>query len=169
MVEWVDIIAIDEVTGEQAVIGQSTRSAMRLHKLLHKATYLIVHDSNNNILVQKRTMNKDYYPGYWDAAAGGVVQENEDWYVSMKREAEEELGITDIPFVDHGEFYFTDEEHYILGRLYSCIATGPFALQSSEIEQVDWVGTDDIFNRQSEFTPDSIFALTKWNSRNDLS
>lgn len=164
-IEWVDIIAVDPKNNEQTVVGQATRSAMRLHKLLHRATYLIVHDSNNNILVQKRTQTKDYYPGYWDAAAGGVVQAGEEWHMSMKREAQEELGITDIPFVDHGEFYYTDQEHHILGRLFSCIAAGPFDLQASEIEKVDWVSSDEILLRQIEFTPDSIFALCKWNNR----
>lgn len=160
-IEWVDML-----NNQGNVIGSMTRSAMRIHKLLHKATYLIVHDINNQILIQKRTLIKDYYPGYLDAAAGGVVQSDEDWMLSIKREAFEELGIIDLPFIDHGEFEYQDDKGYILGRLYSCITTGPFALQASEVEEVHWMSVETIMARANEFTPDSLFALSKWLHRN---
>ncbi|MFC0180202.1 NUDIX hydrolase YfcD [Thorsellia kenyensis] len=158
--EWIDLLNPNGVP-----IGEMTRKVMRENGMLHKATYLIVHNTQNQVLVQKRTLNKDFYPGYWDAAAGGVVQKEEDILLSMKREAEEELGIVDIPFVFHGQFQFSTERQNIIGYLYSCISTGPFALQATEIDEVKWMNIDDIFDNQQQFTTDSIFALTKWINR----
>jgi 8-oxo-dGTP pyrophosphatase MutT (NUDIX family) len=44
--------------------------------------------------VQKRSMQKDYCPGYIDLAAGGVVgMEDTDVDESAKREVQEELGV----------------------------------------------------------------------------
>lgn len=98
--EWVDIV--DE---NNDVIAQSTRAQMRAQCLRHRATYIVVHNGMGQILVQKRTENKDFYPGWLDATAGGVVQSGENMLESARREAEEELGIAGVPFADHGMFY----------------------------------------------------------------
>ena len=97
--EWVDIV--DE---NNDVIAQSTRAQMRAQCLRHRATYIVVHNGMGQILVQKRTENKDFYPGWLDATAGGVVQSGENMLESARREAEEELGIAGVPFADHGMF-----------------------------------------------------------------
>ena len=43
--------------------------------------------------MQKRTMKKDYCPGYFDLSTGGVVGEGEDDDLNAVREVEEEVGI----------------------------------------------------------------------------
>lgn len=159
-VEWVDIF---NSTGKK--IAEGTRSVMRAHQLFHQATYLIVHDGLGNILVQKRTANKDFYPNYWDAAAGGVVQANEPILLSAKREASEELGIVDVPFIDHGQFIYQTDSLNVIGYLFSCISKGPFAMQAEEVSAVEWLTVDAIMQQAENFTPDSIVALQKWISR----
>lgn len=67
--EWVDI-----VNEQNEVIAQSSRQQMRAQRLRHRATYIVVHDGMGKILVQRRTDTKDFYPGWMDATAGGVVQ-----------------------------------------------------------------------------------------------
>lgn len=44
----------------------TTRREMRAKKLPHRATYAFVRDNNNYFYVQKRSMIKDYCPGYFD-------------------------------------------------------------------------------------------------------
>jgi 8-oxo-dGTP pyrophosphatase MutT (NUDIX family) len=44
-------------------------------------------------IIQKRSMQKDYCPGYLDLTAGGVVGMNEDEDENAARELNEELGI----------------------------------------------------------------------------
>ncbi|MDN6073647.1 MAG: NUDIX hydrolase YfcD, partial [Enterobacterales bacterium] len=149
--EWVDIV--DE---NNDVIAQSTRAQMRAQCLRHRATYIVVHNGMGQILVQKRTENKDFYPGWLDATAGGVVQSGENMLESARREAEEELGIAGVPFADHGMFYFEQDNCRVWGGLFSCVSHGPFALQEEEVESVRWMTPEEITAECDSFTPDSL-------------
>ncbi|MFS2224738.1 NUDIX hydrolase YfcD [Pantoea sp. B65] len=159
--EWVDI-----VNENNEVIAQSTRAQMRAQCLRHRATYIVVHDGMGKILVQRRTETKDFLPGMLDATAGGVVQSGEVLLESARREAEEELGIADVPFAEHGQFYFEDVNCRVWGGLFSCVSHGPFAMQEEEVAEIFWMTPEEITSRCDEFTPDSLKALSLWLSRN---
>ena len=159
--EWVDIVNEDN-----EVIAQASRQQMRAQVLRHRASYIVVHDGMGNILVQRRTETKDFYPGWLDATAGGVVQSGENILDSARREAEEELGIAGVPFAEHGLFYFEDPHCRVWGGLFSCVSHGPFALQEEEVSEVSWMTPEEITARCDEFTPDSLKALALWMSRN---
>lgn len=47
---------------QNRVIGSALRWLMRRNRLIHRTTYIIIHNSENVILVQKRTLYKDIYP-----------------------------------------------------------------------------------------------------------
>lgn len=158
--EWVDIV--DE---NNDVIAQASRQQMRAQRLRHRATYIVVHDGMGKILVQRRTEIKDFYPGWLDATAGGVVQTGEHMLESARREAEEELGIAGVPFADHGLFYFDGDNCRVWGALFSCVTHGPFALQEEEVAEVCWMTPQEVTARCDEFTPDSLKALSLWMSR----
>lgn len=161
--EWVDIVNEDN-----EVIAQASRQQMRAQVLRHRASYIVVHDGMGNILVQRRTETKDFYPGWLDATAGGVVQSGENILDSARREAEEELGIAGVPFAEHGQFYFEEENKCrVWGALFSCVSHGPFALQEKEINSVRWMTPEEITARCDEFTPDSLKALSLWMTRNN--
>ncbi|MBA2816593.1 NUDIX hydrolase YfcD [Candidatus Pantoea persica] len=157
---------VDIVNEENEVIAQATRVQMRAQRMRHRATYIVVHDGAGKILVQRRTETKDFMPGMLDATAGGVVQSGEDLLESARREAEEELGIADVPFAEQGKFYFEDEHVCVWGGLFSCVYHGPFAMQEEEVDEVFWITPDEITARCDEFTDDSLKALSLWLSRN---
>ncbi|MDX7999537.1 NUDIX hydrolase YfcD [Xenorhabdus sp. Reich] len=166
IIEWVDIVNEDN-----EVIAQATRQQMRAQNLRHRATYIVVHDGMGKILVQHRTETKDFYPGKLDATAGGVVMVGENLLYSARREAEEELGIADVPFAEHGVFYYEENNCKentcrIWGGLFSCVSHGPFALQEEEVSTVYWLTPEEITARCDEFTPDSLKALSLWLARN---
>jgi len=161
--EWVDI-----VNEENDVIAQASRQQMRAQCLRHRASYIVVHDGMGKILVQRRTETKDFFPGWLDATAGGVVQSGENILDSARREAEEELGIAGVPFAEHGMFYFEETNKCrVWGALFSCVSHGPFALQEEEVDEVSWMTPEEITARCDEFTPDSLKALSLWMTRNN--
>lgn len=160
-IEWVDIV--DE---HDEVVASATRQQMRAETLRHRACYIVVTNGVGDILVQRRAEDKDFAPGKLDATAGGVVQAGGELLASARREAEEELGIADVPLAEHGKFYFEDSCCRVWGSLFSCVCHGPFALQDGEVTEVFWMTPEEITARCDEFTDDSLKALSLWLSRN---
>jgi ADP-ribose pyrophosphatase YjhB (NUDIX family) len=117
------VIIVDD---DNAVVGSAPRHEMRTKRLPHRATFILVFDSDGRILVQKRTDTKDVYPGYHDLAAGGVVTDGESYEESAFREAAEELGIRGVPLEYQFDFYYQDPGNRCFGRVYSCVCEGPF-------------------------------------------
>ena len=61
------VLVVDKENNES---GSAPRHEMRARGLPHRAAYILVFNSKDEIFVQKRTMSKDIYPGYFDIAAG---------------------------------------------------------------------------------------------------
>ena len=55
--------------------------------------HLHIFDREGNLYLQKRSMEKDLLPGYWDTAVGGHVTYGEQVLEALFREAGEELGL----------------------------------------------------------------------------
>ena len=158
--EWVDWV------DEQDLLLQAVpRSEMRRELLRHRATYIVVTSSQQQIYVQRRTLSKDYCPGMLDACCGGVVQAGESYDLSALRELEEEMGIRGVSLTPWGTFYTEDHKGKVWGGIYSCCYEGPLCLQVEEVEYVELMTVEQILSRQQEFTADSIVALRHWLER----
>ncbi len=150
------------VDADDREIGAVARHIMRRQRLIHRASYILVFNKEQEIFVQKRTMSKDMYPGYLDVAAGGVVLASESYEQSAARELEEELGIkAKIRFLfDH---YYEDGDNRVWGRIFSCTHEGPFTFQPEEVAD-GWFMTIDQalhLSKKEPFTPDGLEILQR--------
>lgn len=88
--EWLPL-----VNEQGGIIGKAPRSAChRGEKLLHPVVHLHVLNNQKHIYLQKRPMNKLVQPGKWDTAVGGHISVGETLETALKREAWEEIGLT---------------------------------------------------------------------------
>lgn len=155
------IILVDK---DNYVIGHSPRSKVRFGVDYHRATYILVFNTEGQLIIQKRTLNKAFCPGWYGITTGGVVSIGEEYLESAHRELKEELGF-DAPLKEHGAFYTEGERFKIWGELYSCVydetSHGPLNLQPNEVSSVHTMSIDDILTNANQllFTPDSIDAL----------
>ena len=135
------------VDGNNQPIGGVTRSELRqnLSKYWHRASYVyIVTDSSHGkkLLVQKRSVKKDYCPGYFDLCTGGVVGEGEDDDVSAEREVEEELGVAGltlekIKVIKQADAGVRNFANVYLVREFNPAKT-PLKLQEDEVEEIQY-------------------------------
>ena len=63
---------------------------------LHPVVHLHLFNGKGELFLQKRPEWKDVQPGKWDTSVGGHVDLGESVEIALRREAREELGITDF-------------------------------------------------------------------------
>ena len=81
-----EMLPIVEPSG--LVYGQAPRDWCHSGaKPLHPVVHLHLIDRDGNIYLQKRSIVKDLYPGYWDTAVGGHVSFGETAQEALFREA----------------------------------------------------------------------------------
>lgn len=149
-----------------------TRREMRLQNLWHRATYVIVrHDSKDReiqLLVQKRSMHKDYCPGRLDPTPGGVVGYGESYRENAVRELEEEMGIVATEDNLHRLFSFPyeDERLRVWGDLFEVYYDGDLKDLTLQVEEVDQVFSMTLTEIEAkiksdpdEWMPDSLHSM----------
>ena len=131
--------------------------------ILHRTAHVwIVRELNGRteVLLQKRSENKDSFPGMYDTSSAGHIPAGDEPLSSALRELKEELGVTAAPdeLTYIGTFriqyekvfhdrLFRDNE---VTRVY--VYTKPvdaFTLQESEVSEVRWFDLNEVWSEIS--------------------
>jgi isopentenyldiphosphate isomerase len=149
---------VDEVDDDDRVLRVVPRAEMRAKNLLHRAVGILVSNSADEILIHRRALDKDVWPGLWDLAAGGVVSAGESYALAAHRELAEELGIDGAELIELGAGRFADERVRWLGRYFRAVWDGPIAFADGEVIEALWVSIEELRRRleRDAFVPDSV-------------
>lgn len=112
--------------------------------LLHKVVHVIVFTRDGDLLLQKRSMDKDVAPGKWDTSIGGHVNASETLASALKRESEEELGIKECTFDFLYTYIHSNEHESELVYTYACVYDGEISFPKDEIDEVRPWSMEDI-------------------------
>ena len=115
-------------------------------------------DEGAEVLLQKRAMNKDSFPGRYDTSSAGHIQAGDEPEESAIRELHEELGIKasvdDLQFVDtfviqyEKEFYgkmFKDSEIAFVYVYTKPVNIDELTLQKEELDGVEWFNLEYVY------------------------
>jgi len=149
--EWVPLV--DE---QGKVIGQAPRS--RVHngsKLLHPVVHLHLLNKNGAILMQKRPMQKFIQPGKWDTAVGGHISAGETLEQALRKEAQEEIGLSDFSATLQQVYKWESEVEAELVYLFTTHDFKNVGIQSDEVDELRfWTRKQLEHNLQKDiFTP----------------
>ena len=161
------------------------RAQMRLNRMWHRATYVIIRhiDPNGNgneqdpndeeeqmLLVQRRSNIKDYCPGKLDPTPGGVVGFNEPYLLNATREMMEEMNIN----LEDGNneinklftFPYEDEKVRVWGGMFEVVYRGSISdikMQPEEVSEVLRLSIKDIrkmaIEDPDDWMPDALHAV----------
>ena len=132
---------------------------------------LRIHNGKTQVLLQKRSLNKDSYPGCYDISSAGHIPAGHDYLESALRELKEELGVEaskdELIYCGMRQFEFRDRFHgqsfwdnqisniYVLWR---DIEEKRFTIQLSEVEAVLWMNWDKCIDMvQNDTMPNRIW------------
>lgn len=85
---------VDIFDENQKFIKKEMKSVAHTLGHWHKSIHAYLINNNKEIVIQKRSADKDLYPNVWDVSFAGHVGAGEDTKTSALRECQEELGIT---------------------------------------------------------------------------
>ncbi len=108
------------------------------------------------VLLQKRSADKDSHPGCYDISSAGHIPAGVDFIPSALRELQEELGLTadgsELVYCGQRRFYFAAEFHgkpfidHQVSNVYCIwrdVAPENLVLQESEVESVRWMNLEE--------------------------
>ncbi len=152
-----------------------SRSIAHKEGIKHRTAHVWVIDKSTNpirVLLQKRAMNKDSFPGKLDTSSAGHIHAGDDPCESAVRELSEELGITaqttDLTFIGtfdvsyekefHGNL-FKDNEVAFVYTYEKMIDVSKLVLQKEEVDAVEWIALPELLSaRQNN---DSRFCVPR--------
>lgn len=109
-----------------SITGAATRGECHGgSKLLHPVVHLHVFNSRGDLYLQHRPAWKDIQPGKWDTAVGGHIGLGECAGDALRREALEELGITEFVPEQLEQYVFESERERELVFVFKTVYDGP--------------------------------------------
>jgi len=159
-----DAETIAWVDEEDRLLGALPRQQLRERGLIGRGTYILLFNSAGELCVHRRTLSKAVYPGYWDVAAGGMVQADESYAVSAARELEEELGVSGVPLTAHERFFFDLPGNRVWCAVFSAVWDGPLRLQPEEVLEARFIRVEEAIRESASkpYCPDSLAALHRF-------
>ncbi|MFZ1236908.1 MAG: NUDIX domain-containing protein [Prevotella sp.] len=140
--------------------GNVTGSVLRAEahngsRILHPVVHLHVFNSSGELYLQKRPSWKSIQPDKWDTACGGHVDAGEEIKNALKREVQEELGITDYTpeFIKYYVFDSIQEKELVY--VFKTIYDGQFTLHPTELSGGRFWSKAEIIENMNKglFTP----------------
>lgn len=134
----------DRVDAQDHVIGHVRRGdAHRNPALLHRSVQVMVFDSLGRALLQRRSMRKDLFPGYYCASASGHVGAGDTYDATAAREIVEELGVS--PTLTYiGKELVRSAYETEMTALYTAVCDGPFHFNPIETDGGDFFTWRDL-------------------------
>lgn len=122
-----------------------TRGDVMLKDTYHLVIHVVIFNSKNQMLIQKRKYDKVSNPNMWDISVGGSVTAGETSQQGAMRETEEELGLNidlhnQLPHLSI-TFERGYDDIYIVNRE-ADLET--LAVPNDEVSDVKWASIDEI-------------------------
>lgn len=121
--------------------GGATKQEAWRNGLIHRVVRISILNQRSDLLVQKRSLQKELFPGRWDNSAAGHVDVGETYEQAALRELHEELGLKDVKLEKLGDYYVdvTDDWRRMkrFTRSYKVVLQDPlpsFELPEDEVE-----------------------------------
>lgn len=137
------------------------RGFAHLHGIWHRTSHLWIFRKRGGvtqILLQKRSADKDSFPGCYDISSAGHIPAGVGFEESALRELKEELGVTasadDLIFCGDRTVIWDDEFHGVpfhdrqISRVFMMwldMEAEAFSVQEEEVDSVCWMDFDECY------------------------
>ena len=167
-----DIEYLDLVDENDNVIGKEDRNIIYKKDLNNfRVINIMIINSENKIIVPKRSGNRRLFPNCYDCSVGGHVSSGETYEEAAYRELEEELGISNVKLEEIGYFKPSELNTSSFSKMYKLIYDGDLNYDKDGIQEIFYMDQEEIRKLieedASQFKGDYP-KLFKWLDENNI-
>lgn len=131
----------DVVDDHNEVVSQASRSEVHAQNLKHRAVHVLITDGKGQVLLQRRSAQKDREPNKWGGSAAGHLDAGESYESAARRELGEELGIEscELELTPLGEQKPSLSNGWEFIKIYRATYGGALRLRTNEVSAVLWM------------------------------
>lgn len=156
---------MDIVNENDEVVGTASKDQIYAQKHMHRIAHVLVFDSMDRLLLQKRSADHVYCPSHWSTSVGGHVQAGESYIDGAMREYLEELGTSShLEHIGTDRFDGDQGITKFLGT-YKTTCEEPFNLDTNDIDSVEFFTLDEVrsmLESGEPFHPELMFILDRY-------
>src|SRR3989344_5305032 len=131
-----------EVNKNNRKTGLRPMKDFQTGKFIHRSAHLLLFNLEGKVLICKRSQNKIWYPNLYTYSVSGTVA-NESYEKCVKREIEEELGIS-IPVKLVFIYPYFDKFDKSFHALFRGSTDKKITPDKMEISQLKWLTLDEL-------------------------
>jgi isopentenyl-diphosphate delta-isomerase type 1 len=147
------------VNEKDEIIGYKTRYECHHDKsLIHRAINIAIFNKEGKLVMQKRSTQKDLYPGYYALSSTGHVSKGETYEEAAQRELKEEMGVSHIDLKRKATFLVSAPDETEMVTLFTGIYDGEYSYPSDEVESLSYFSPQEI-SHLKHITPCSTQSL----------
>ena len=155
----------DIVDDKDNVIGKATRTECHQKAFLHRTIHVLILNSQDELLLQKRSPTQELAPSHWTSSVGGHVNFGETYQEAASREMEEELGIK-TELEEFSKILSANQGHNQLITAFTATHEGPFNPDTKDVELTEFVKIGrvkrEIRLSTRKFTPTFVEVFRKF-------
>ena len=161
---------IDVLDENGNFVNTLSRAYVHQNGLWHKSVHIWIINSKGEILLQKRSSLKKFFPNVWDCAFAGHIDTKESSIETVVREGKEELGI-DIN-LEKLKLLFTNKEELYHDNIYNRefvdvyvyeddIDINSLKIQKEEVSDVKWMDYEEFIKKINKKNNEFLFHHEK--------
>lgn len=151
------------VDREDNILGYKTRAECHSDKnLIHRSVGVIVFNDKGKVLLQKRSLTKDTFPGFYTISSSGHVNKDETYEQAAIRETREEIGV-DVKVEPVTKFLYYGPNETEIDSLFKTTHNGPFKIKEDEVESVKFVTKEELKEMIDKLSPNAKEHLKRVN------
>ena len=151
------------VDNDDVVVGYKDRKDV-LPEDIYRVSALWIKNSEGESLLAQRAFSKTNDPGKWGPAVAGTVEEGENYDINIRKEAQEEIGISDISMEKGPKERIFGEHNYFVQWYTARIdkGAGEFVIDKDEVSEVRWFSKKDLMRESESNTNDFLSGTKRW-------
>ena len=151
------------VNNKDEMINFILRSDAHKNQVLHRAIGVII-KKGNKIFIQKRSQNKDVFPGFYEASLSGHVSKGETYKTTALKELKEELGLnikkSKLVFLGKKLIKTKKDNHFMIFYILR-ISKQKIKIDNKEVAKGMFISKPELLQsiKKDKFTPWTIEGL----------